>query len=526
MTNPTQAELFARSFQSQVARNPGAACLTLPILHELGVISIVNTLCPSDHVVSHGEIVQLLATNRLQAPRPLYKVQDWLDGTGLASTLGVQPEQAHDTRLGETLDACYPHHQDIWQHVIQRAIALYHLPLTWLHYDITSVYFEGLYTESELVQFGYSRDHRPDCKQINLALNVTSDGVPLAFRVLVGNTADSTTPRQNLEAVRKLLSEAQSHDITVVHDQAMATPETLVWYEQHGQKFISSMPVDSAVQALLDSVPRDELLAHPLSYHPRRQGEAPPPPAYYGVWREHTIQHKGQSIRVRVLIVHSVSKARLDAEKRQTLLARLEKRLGEIRMHLNQRKYKRREYTLEQIHLAQRGNAASALMDIELHGDDGELTLTYGVNAEKLAQAKQRDGRYPLVTNHWHLSADDVLYQMKGQDIPEKRFAVFKGPLQVHPLWLHKDERLVGLVLIIMLALLVYCLLEHLVRQAQRRLTGRAILDTFATYAVVWLRFADGSALWTYPKLTPAQSELLEILGFPLPQATLMLYGC
>jgi transposase len=392
-----------------------------------------------------------------------------------------------------------------------------------LHYDITSVYFEGLYTESELVRFGYSRDHRPDSKQINLALNVTPEGFPLAFRVLAGNTADSTTPRQNLDAVRKLLPAARHLDMTILHDRAMATPETLVWYGQQKQRFISSLTADSAVQALIDRVPPEELMAHPLSYQPHRQRDAAAPPAYHGVWREHIIQHGGQSVQVRLLVVHSLSKARLDAEKRQTLVDRLQKRLAEIQSQLNQRKYNRRDYTLEQIHLAERGNAASALMDITLQGDDGHLTLTYGVNGQKLTQAEQRDGRYPLVTNCWDLSADAVLSAMKRQDVAEKRFAVFKGPLQVHPLWLHKDERLVSLVLIIMLALLVYCVLEHLVRQAQRSLTGRAILDAFGSYAVVLLRFADGSALWTYPQLAPLQSELLHDLGFPSPQVTLML---
>jgi transposase len=523
MRKRTQAELFARSFQSQVARNPGAACLTVPLLRELEVAPAVNQLCSSEHTVSHGDILTVLTVNRLQAPRPLYKVQDWLEATGLATTLGVQPDQAHDTRLGETLDACYPQHQAIWQNIIQRAVRHYRLPLEWLHYDITSVYFEGLYTESELVKFGYSRDQRPDSKQVNLGLNVTRAGLPLAFRVLVGNTADSTTPRANMESVRNLLTDAQRRDLTILHDCAMATPETLVWYGQHDQKFISPMTADSALQALLDGVPHAELLAQPLDYHPQRQRDASAPPEYYGVWREHTVEYQKQTLRVRVLVVYGVSKTRLDAEKRQDALAKLEKRWAEIQGHLNQRKYKRRDYTLEQIHLAQRGNSASLLMDVELQGEDGNLTLTYRVNPEKLAQAAERDGRYPLVTNRWDLSAGEVLQRMKGQDVAEKRFAVFKGPLQVHPLWLHKDERLVSLVLVIMLALLVYCLLEHLVRQAQRHLTGRAILDAFATYAVVWLRFADGSTMWTYPELTPLQSDLLKALAFPTPQATLML---
>lgn len=522
MPQPSQAELFARAFQSQVARNPGAACLTLPILRELNVMAAVNASCASAHDVSHGVIVTTLALNRLQAPRPLYKVEAWLEATALGPALGMQPEQAHDTRLGETLDALYPHYLTIWQTIIQTAVQRYRLPLDWLHYDITSAYFEGLYTESELVKFGYSRDQRADSKQINLGLNVTGNGLPLAFRVLVGNTADRTTPRQNCEAVRALLTETQHSEATIVHDRAMGTPETLVWYGQHQQKFITPMTADGDLQTLLDRVPTDELMSHPLNYRPARAA-TPPEPLYYGVWREHTFTHEGQSISTRVLVVHSVSKARVDAQKREEALQKLQKRVEKIQHHLNQRKYKRRDYTLEQIHLAQRGNSARHLLDIELNGEEGGLSLRYRVNAEKLAQAQARDGRYPLATNRWDLAADQVLARMKEQDVAEKRFAILKGPLQIHPLCLHKDERLVSLVLVVMIALLVYCLLEHLVRQAQRHLTGRALLEMFANYTVVLVSFADGSRIWAYPELAPPQSQLLTDLGLPLPQSTLML---
>lgn len=523
MSRPTQAELFARAFQSQVARNPGAACLTLPILRELGVVEAVNAIVgDSRHDVSHGAVINLLAVNRLQAPRPLYKVETWLEATALSPALGVRPEQAHDTRLGETLDAVYPHYLTIWQTILRKAVRRYRLPLQWLHYDITSTYFEGLYTESEWVKFGYSRDQRPDSKQINLGLNVTDEGLPLAFRVLVGNTADRTTPRQNCEAVRALLTESERAEATIVHDRAMGTPETLVWYARQNQKFITPMTAEGDLQVLLDSVPSEELMNHPLAYRPARaRGE--PEPLYYGVWREHTFTHEGQSVHTRVLVVYSVSKARLDAQKREEALQKLQKRLGDIQTHLNQRKYKRRDYTLEQIHLAQRGNPACHLLDIELTGEEGALTLTYQVNAEKLAQAQARDGRYPIVTNRWDLEVDQVLTQVKAQDVAEKRFAILKGPLQVHPLWLHKDERLVSLVLVVMIALLVYCLLEHLVRQAQRRLTGRAVLEIFMNYTVVLVSFADGSRMWAYPELAPPQSALLNDLGLPLPQQTLML---
>jgi len=522
MPQPSQAELFARSFQSQVARNPGAACLTLPILRGLGVVEAVNASCASAHDVSHGVVINALAVNRLQAPRPLYKIGAWLEATALSSALGIQPDQAHDTRLGETLDAVYTHYETIWQTVIQKGVARYHLSIDWLHYDITSAYFEGLYTESELVKFGYSRDHRPDTKQLNVGLNVTGNGLPLAFRVLVGNTADRTTPRQNCEAVRQLLTETQRAETTFVHDRAMGTPEMLVWYGQHNQKFITPMTAEGDLQTLLDSVATDELLRYPLAYQPAR-ATTPNEPAYYGVWREHTLTYKGQSVATRVLVVYSVSKARLDVQKREATMQRIQKRLEKIQTQLNQRKYKRRDYTLEQIHLAQRGNSAHHLLDIELTGEDGALTLKFQVNADKLAQAKLREGRYPLVTNRWDLDADQVLSRMKEQDVAEKRFAIVKGPLQIHPLWLHKDERLVSLVLVVMIALLGYCLLEHLARQAQRQITGRAVLELFANYTVVLVSFADASQVWTYPELAPAQVQLLKDLGLPSPQHTLVL---
>jgi len=522
MSQGNQAELFARSFQSQVARNPGAACLTLPMLRALGLGEAVDTRCVSQHTVPHGKIIELLVVNRLQAPKPLYKVQEWLTQSGLETALGVQAEQAHDTRLGEGLDAVYAQHQAIWQEVVLAAVRRYHLPLDWLHYDITSTYFEGAYNESELVKFGYSRDHRSDSKQLNLGLTTLRHGLPLAFQVLVGKTSDKTTPRQNLEAVRKLLGAAPASDQTIVHDRGMATAETLVWYAQRHQRFISSVTADSALQAALDDVPAKELMAEALDYQPQRAGNALAP-GYYGVWREYTVTHAEQSVSLRLLVVHSVGKARLDAEKRQTLLDRLQQRLAAIQAHLNERKYKQRMYTLEQIHLAQRGNAAHDLLDTDLQGEDGALVLSYQVNPDKLAQAQQRDGRYPILTNCEDLSAAEVLGHLKEQDQIEKRFWVLKGPLQVHPLWLHKDERLVSLVLVLMLALLIYCLLEHLVRQTQRQITGRTLLSAFTDYTVVLLRFADGSQIWTFPELTTLQADLLTILNLPSPQVTLVL---
>jgi hypothetical protein len=85
----------------------------------------------------------------------------------------------HDTRIGRTLDDLHPHLAPIWQDIVVQAIMEYEIDLRSLHYDITSIYFEGEYTESKKISYGYSRDHRPDAKQVNPGVNVTSETASL-----------------------------------------------------------------------------------------------------------------------------------------------------------------------------------------------------------------------------------------------------------------------------------------------------------------------------------------------------------
>ena len=118
-----------------------------------------------------------------------------------------------------------------------------------------------------------------------------------------------------------MLAETQTTDLTVVHDRGMATAETLLWYAQHQQRFIS--PVTRRQRP----ASRARRRARQRTYWRSRWTTNPSgqaalaAPGYYGVWREYTLTHDGQSVRLRLLVVHSVGKARLDAEKRQTLLA-------------------------------------------------------------------------------------------------------------------------------------------------------------------------------------------------------------
>jgi transposase len=492
-----------------------------PILRRLRVEQIVNGHSAGEEEVSHGKTVVILTLNRLMAPKPLYKVKEWMAETVLEDTLGVGAAQMHDTRIGRTLDDLHAHLDAMWQDVAVQAVLEYDIDLRFIHYDITSVYFEGEYTESDQIDYGYSRDHRPDAKQVNLGVNVTSEtGVPLGYRVLAGRTADRTTPLENLKALRALLDRPElaerQRDFLLVSDRAMLDREVIVAYEDKQIRWLGPLNADSSLRDVLEAVSDKELQDHPLAYRPANQPQDEPL-RYQGVLRSTTIEYEGERVPIQVLVVKSQTKAKLDRDRRQTYLDRLTGRLEEIQGLLNTRRYKRRDYTWVQIEKARRGNPAKGLVDVELSGADANLQLIFQLNQEKLARAEAMDGRYLLGTNDFDLSALEMLTRYKKQEVVERRIKVVKGPLRVRPVFLHKQERIEGLVFVAMLALLVYTILELMCRRAGQWITARQVLEKFELLGAVYLQFGDGSVLKLPSALNAFQRQLIELLRFPDP---------
>jgi len=517
----SQADEFEQHVTNQLSKWLGAIPVLYAILRQLKVAEYVDEHCPGKEDVSHGMVINALVLNRLMAPKPMYKVGKWITETILEETLGISAEQMYDNRLGRTLDDLHPYLEPLWQDIVVQAVVDYDVDLRFLHYDITSVYFEGAYEASEKVSYGLSRDHRPDTKQINLAVNVTSEtGIPLGYRVLAGRIADRTTPVENLEALRALLDRPKlvqrQKNFLLVSDRAMLDRKVIIAYEAKTVRWLGPLQANGALSEVQRSVPDEELAAHPLAYRPLNQPKEEPF-RYQGVLRSATIEYGGQTVPIQVLVVKSRTKVNLDQERRQTSLKRLTDRLEEIQGMLNTRRYKSRDYTWAQIEKARRGNTAKNLVDIELTGTDGELSLTYDLNSEKLSQAQVLDGRYLLGTNDFDLSALQMLQHFKGQEIVERRFKTVKGPIQVRPMFLHKEERIESLVFVAMIALLVYTILEMLCRRAGQSITARQVLEKFERLGVAYIQFSDGSVLKLPSALNAFQGQLIELLRFPDP---------
>jgi hypothetical protein len=379
------------------------------------------------------------------------------------------------------------------------------------------------------VRYGYSRDHRPDRKQVELAATLTVvGGIPLDYRVLAGNVADRTPPpetlarRQRLRAV--LPARQPGEPVVLVSDRARLSLEALVAYEGSGLQYLGPLDPrlgEGAVHTLLASVPTAELTAAALAYRPQRAAKDADWEAYHGVERSLSLPHPDPSqppLALRALVVWSPGKARLDAQVRATHLSRLEQSLRDLAGKLGRRPYTTTAAVQRRLRTLLSRHPARHFLAVSLSGDgspQAPLQLTWERREAALTEAAALDGRYVLGTNLATGSPTDLLAQAKRRDVPEKRFALVKGPLAVRPIFVHQQQRILALVWCTMVALLLYALLEWEARRVGQPQTGQVLFRQAAPLRVVLLSYPDGSSLRRLTGLDPHLASLLDRLGWP-----------
>ena len=157
--------------------------------------------------VAWAEVIAILVIGRLCEPSSELDVAEcWYRTTALEDLLGVGSEAIYDERLYRALDRLLPHKEAIEAHLVKRLGELFELDYDLL-YDVTSTYFEGV-ADPAIARGGYSRDHRPDCVQVNIALVVTREGMPLGYEIFAGNTTDGTTMQEIVSGMEQRFGKA------------------------------------------------------------------------------------------------------------------------------------------------------------------------------------------------------------------------------------------------------------------------------------------------------------------------------
>ena len=223
------------------SRQFGDVYLALALWRGVGLDALCDRLLPVGRErIAWAKMAAVLVAARFCEPSSeLHIAEDWYRRTALCDLLQLGDEEVNKDRLYRGLDHLLAHKAELEAHLSERCGELFAVENEVLLYDVTSTYFEGEAKANPQAQRGYSRDHRPDCKQVCIALVVTFDGFPLGYEVFAGNTHDSRT-LQTIAATMEARHGVMGR--VWITDRGMASAENLAWLRQTGRRYIIGAP--------------------------------------------------------------------------------------------------------------------------------------------------------------------------------------------------------------------------------------------------------------------------------------------
>jgi hypothetical protein len=200
---PEWVEVDASRVRVENSRAFGGPWLGLELVERIGLKAFLERTIPRGREeVQWSVMAWVLVLSRLCEPSSeLHIAEHFYRSSALCDLLGVPPEKVNDDRLYRALDALLPQKEALEVFLKERMGELFDLEYDRLLYDVTSTYFEGQAKGNPQAQRGYSRDHRPDCKQVCIGLVVSKCGMPLGYEVFAGNRSDVTTPKEIVETM-------------------------------------------------------------------------------------------------------------------------------------------------------------------------------------------------------------------------------------------------------------------------------------------------------------------------------------
>ena len=448
--------------------------------------------------VPWAKVLQLLVVNQLVDPGSEFRLhRQWFDHSAMDELLGVDFAVAEKDRLYRCLDRVLAHKKELFLFLKDRWRNLFNARFDVLLYDLTSTYFEGECEQNPKARRGYSRDGRPDCLQVVIALVVTPDGFPLAYEVMNGNTADKTTLRDFLEKIESTYGRAER-----------------MWVMDRG------IPTEE----LLQEMRQPERQLHYLVGTPRARITA-----MERKWLNLPWQKVRDSVEVKLwseegeLFVLAKSEGRQAKESamRRRRLVQYLRALRRMRHSLPSR-----DQLMMRIGAAKsKAGRAKAYVQLSLPAEGEPVTretFRFKLDREKFDEAELRDGHYLLRSN---MTADDpkILWERYVQLTEiEAVFKALKSDLAVRPIHHQLEHRVEAHIFV---AFLAYCLMVTLKKRLQAHapgLTPRAVLEKLKTIQMldVWLPTTDGRHL-VMPRYTQPESDqqlVLQKLHLRLPE--------
>jgi len=462
-------------------------------------------LPPGREDVPWATMAAVLVLGRLCEPSSeLHVAEDWYRRTALEDLLGLPAAIVNDDRCYRALDRLLPHKTVLEQHLVARLGELFALDYDLLLYDVTSTYFEGQAKRNPQAQRGHSRDHRPDCKQVCVALVVTREGMPLGYELFAGNRTDVTTVQEIVGTMETRYGVAQR---IWVMDRGMTSAANLAWLRETGRRYLVGTPKSE----LRHWAPQ---LADAQDWHTVRDGiDAKRCPGADGA--ETFVLIRSAERREKEHAMHARFQARIEAG-----LTRLARRLAHARRPLERGPLERQLGRL----LAANSRAARRYT-VTLEPDAtvaAGVRVTWTVRPEWDDWARGSDGCYVLRSNIPDWSPEDLWRTYIQLTEAEAAFRIQKSDLAIRPIWHQREDRVQAHIFVCFLAYVLWKTLEQWQQRAGLGHSPRTILEELrriqSTDVVLPTHDGRDLRLRCVVRPDPAQARLLDRLGLVLPE--------
>ena len=506
---PNIARVVLNKVRLERVRQFGNCFVGLELWRRLGLDRFYEQLLDAEAAdVAWSRVAAVLAINRLCAPgSELSIAQRWYPDTALDDLLGIEQEKINDTRLYRCLDRLLPHKKELERHLKQRYGELFGAEFDVLLYDLTSSYVEGGADRNPMMQRGYSRDHRPDCKQLIIALIVNVEGFAFSYEIFDGNRRDVTT----LEAILRLVERKYGKARRVwVFDRGIVSEENLAALRKRGAQYLVG-----TVRKKLKEFERELLEGGWEQVRPEVEVKLVSTPAgeeTYVLCRTAARKEKEKAIRSRF------------STRMETALNKLKKRVAEQRLQ-DRNKIERQIGRIQARH-----PQVADLYQMEVVPSAGGLRLEWTVLKERHIWQQLREGAYLLRTNLSGESAGELWKKYIQLTEAEAAFRTLKSELSIRPIFHQLERRVKAHVLVAFLGYALWVTLKHFLRRKNLKTSPAQALSTLSGLrsADIVLPTTDRREIRLRRITTPTQEQqtLLAHLGMQIPERLDLDYEC
>jgi transposase len=455
--------------------------------------------------VSWPTVASILAIARFCEPSSeLHIAEDWYRRTALEDLLGVKPEAVNHKRLYAGLDQLLPHKAKLESHLKRRYGELFDVDFDLMLYDVTSTYFEGEAKGNPMAKRGYSRDNRPDCKQVCIALIVTREGLPIGHEVFDGNRTDVTTVEEIVETMEERHGKAKR---VWVMDRGMVSEANIEWLRAGNRQYLVGAPKSELKKWQRELIEQDG-------------------------WEE---VRKGLEVKVCdgpegsevFLLCRSAHRKEKDKAMQERFSARIVEGLESLARRLKRaRQPADRSQVERQIgRLLQRNSRAAARFRVIVKEDTARgsgLRVRWSESDKWNEWARLTEGAYVLRSNVAHWTGEELWNTYVQLQHAENAFRIQKTDLKIRPVWHQRAERVRAHIFVCFLAYAMWKTLEGWQRRAGLGASPRTVIQELARLQSVdvVLPLETGPEMRVRCVVRPERETavLLQRLGLRLPK--------